>query len=351
MISYRTAYLKANFPVEFLLANLMKESEGLSLNRDANLIEIKNELRAKGIKVLPPNLNKSKMEFTLLDDQTIITGFNSLKSVGDDAIQDIISKRPFQSFQDFMIRVDSKKVRANAIQALAASGVFSEFGLTRKQICGYVSDYRKKLTTWLKKHDPNKETFVYPWKDNSEWSAIDIYALENKFMGESFSVSNKVAFKELAKIPHSNIKQVDGAENKTKIGSMSGLFSKVFEITIKKEGKLQGKKMYKFNFEDFNGASCSITVFPDNAEKMFKWLKAKTKKTEIPDIFGMTFSATANYYNEQFGLVLSDIYGLELPPALPEDFKVKKDVKASEITTQSLSEIEEELFEEGIILH
>lgn len=351
MVSYQQAYLKAHFPLEFLVANLMSEIGSNAPNAEGNITTVKSEIRALGVKILPPSLNKSQLTYTILDKDNIISGFDAMKFVGDDAIQDIISKRPFQSFQDFMIRVDSKKVRANAIQALAASGVFSEFGLTRKQICGYVSDYRKKLTTWLKKHDPNKETFVYPWKDNSEWSAIDIYALENKFMGESFSVSNKVAFKELAKIPHSNIKQVDGAENKTKIGSMSGLFSKVFEITIKKEGKLQGKKMYKFNFEDFNGASCSITVFPDNAEKMFKWLKAKTKKTEIPDIFGMTFSATANYYNEQFGLVLSDIYGLELPPALPEDFKVKKDVKASEITTQSLSEIEEELFEEGIILH
>ena len=351
MISYQTAYLKAHFPIEFLLANLMKESEGAKQDRDSNILEIKNELRAKGIKVLPPNLNKSQMEFTLLDDQSIITGFNSLKSVGDDAITDIIAKRPFQSFQDFMIRVDSKKVRANTIQALAASGVFSEFGLTRKQICGHVSDYRKKLTTWLKKHDPNKESFIYPWKDNSEWNATEIYALETKFMGESFSVGNKIAYKELAKIPHSNIRQVDSAENKTKIGSMAGIFSKVFEITIKKEGKLQGKKMYKFNFEDFNGQNCSITVFPDGAEKMFKWIKAKTKKSEIPETFGMVFASNVNYYNEQFGLVLSDIYSLELPPNLPEDFKIKKDVKASEITTQSLSEIEEELFDEGIVLH
>ena len=132
---------------------------------------------------------------------------------------------------------------------------------------------------------------------------------------------------------------------------MAGIFSKVFEITIKKEGKLQGKKMYKFNFEDFNGQNCSITVFPDGAEKMFKWIKAKTKKSEIPETFGMVFASNVNYYNEQFGLVLSDIYSLELPPNLPEDFKIKKDVKASEITTQSLSEIEEELFDEGIVLH
>ena len=65
----------------------------------------------------------------------------------------------------------------------------------------------------------------------------------------------------------------------------------------------------------------------------------------------MVFASNVNYYNEQFGLVLSDIYSLELPPNLPEDFKIKKDVKASEITTQSLSEIEEELFDEGIVLH
>lgn len=350
VISYQTAYLKANYPVEFLLANLMIESEGAKQDRDKNILQIKNELRNKGIKVLPPDVNKSQMHFTLIDDSTITTGFKALKSVGIDAINNIIELRPFKSFQDFMARVDSTKVRANTIQALAASGAFAGFGLSRKQVCSYVSDYRKKLTAWSKKHDPSKEAFIYPWKDDSEWSAQDIYALEHKFMGESFSTSVRQAYLSLSKIPHVTINQVETLDNKTKIASLVGIFSNPFEITIKKEGKLYGKKMYKFNFEDFKGNACSVTVFPDGVEKVQNFIKAKTKKKDIPEVFGMAFSGTVNYYNEIFGLVLSDVYSLELPPPIPADFKDKKDVKTSEITTQTLSEIEEEMADEGIIL-
>ena len=350
VISYQTAYLKANYPVEFLLANLMIESEGAKQDRDKNILQIKNELRNKGIKVLPPDINKSQMHFTLIDDSTITTGFKALKSVGIDAIDNIIEQRPFKSFQDFMARVDSTRVRANTIQALAASGAFGGFSLTRRQVCSYVSDYRKKLTAWSKKHDPNKEAFVYPWKDESEWTAQDIYALEHKFMGESFSTSVRQAYLSLSKIPHVTLNQVENLDNKTKIASMVGIFSNPFEITIKKEGKLYGKKMYKFNFEDFKGNACSVTIFPDGVEKVQNFIKAKTKKKDIPEVFGMAFSGTVNYYNEIFGLVLSDVYSLELPPPIPSDFKDKKDVKTSEITTQTLSEIEEEMADEGIIL-
>lgn len=351
VISYQTAFLKANYPVEFLLANLMIESEGVKQDKDKNILQIKNELRAKGIGVLPPDVNKSQMHFTLIDEKTITTGFKALKSVGIDAIDDIIDKRPFRSFQDFMARVDSKKVRANTIQALAASGAFGGFGLSRRQICMYVSDYRKKLTAWRNKgHDSTKEAFIYPWKDTDEWSAKDIYALEHKFMGESFSTPIRQAYLSLAKIPHVTVNQCDQLDNKTKIASLVGIFTMPFEITIKKEGKLYGKKMYKFNFEDFKGNACSVTIFPDGVEKVQNFLKAKTKKKDIPEVFGMAFSGTVNYYNEIFGLVLSDVYDLELPPPIPSDFKEKKDVKTSEITTQSLSEIEEELADEGIIL-
>ena len=127
MTSYHTAYLKAHYPIEFLMANLMAEVKSNSPDAKGNIEKIKKELRKHRVKIVPPDLNKSQLAYTIEDGNKLITGLDAIKFVGDEAIKDIIEKRPFKDFFDFMVRVSSKSVRSNNIQALAACGALDSF--------------------------------------------------------------------------------------------------------------------------------------------------------------------------------------------------------------------------------
>src|SRR5271166_2610122 len=93
MLSYHTAYLKAHYPVEFLLANLMAEVNSNAPDAKANIERIKKEIRSHRIKIVPPDMNNSKLTYTIVDNK-LITGLDALKYVSADAITDIIAKRP-----------------------------------------------------------------------------------------------------------------------------------------------------------------------------------------------------------------------------------------------------------------
>ena len=169
-LSFTTAYLKAHYPIEFLLANLMAEVKSSAKIAKENIDKIKRELRQHGISILPPDINTSKLAYSIVDGNKLLTGLDALKFVGDDAIVDMLEKRPFYSFADFMLRTDPGKVRANTIQALIAAGALDSFGISRRFMFLYCSDYRKKLSVWRKKHDPEKENFEFPWPVEAEWS-------------------------------------------------------------------------------------------------------------------------------------------------------------------------------------
>jgi len=131
MISYQTAYLKANYPTEFMTA-LMSSDYG---NTDKIVFEIL-ECEQMGIKVLPPSVNESFRNFTYVDDKTIRFGLAAIKGIGDAPAQEIITVRGekhFTSLEDFCSKVPQKVLNKKTIEALAYSGALDEFG-DRKQI-------------------------------------------------------------------------------------------------------------------------------------------------------------------------------------------------------------------------
>ncbi|MCX8030304.1 MAG: DNA polymerase III subunit alpha [Thermodesulfovibrionales bacterium] len=120
-LAYRTAYLKAHYPLEFMTANLT-----LDIGDTDRIVKLINECRNMSIPILPPDINKSDREFTLVDN-SIRFGLEAVKGVGSSAIENIISKRkekPFTSFRDFLTRVDTKKVNKKVIESLIKAGAF-----------------------------------------------------------------------------------------------------------------------------------------------------------------------------------------------------------------------------------
>lgn len=231
MISFHTAYLKANYPIEFMVANLISEVSSNAKSAKENILKIKNEIRNHNVKIVPPDVNTSELSWKIVNDKTLMTGLDSLKYMGKDAIPELIEKRPFSNFQDLVYRTDSQKVRSPSIQAMAASGSLDSFGMDRKLMFHYASDYRAKLRShmskleriWEKEHEklgwtqtadgdfgefwvtPDGERtgdlpdipedrmqehlakFQYPFPEMMPWTIQELYALEEFYMGEGIS--------------------------------------------------------------------------------------------------------------------------------------------------------------------
>ena len=360
LISYKTAYLKAHYPLEFLLANLITESALKTPDSEDLINKFKSEIRALNIKVMSPDINKSEMIYKIQKGE-LITGLDAIKFVGNDAIKDIIEKRPFKSFFDFMARVSTKHVRANSIQALAATGCLDSFGINRRAIFLYCSDYRKKLTTWLKKHDPNTEEFVYPWPEVKDWTKPELYALEKKYLGESFTVNKSDAYGDFFKqSQYVTIKDIIDLPDKTFIPSFKGEIKSVFFFKVRKEGsKAFGKEMCKLLLEDTNNQQIGVTIFPDTLEQVkLRLKKAYKNKIKLDENIAIHFSGSINIYQDEKGLILNELYFANLPPEEPKDKGLKKvaiqeedkkEVNKNKSELDILYDIEEELFNEGLL--
>lgn len=360
MIGYHTAYLKSHYPIEFLIANLMAEISSNSPDAKGKIEKIKKELRSHKVKILPPNINSSKLAYSISSDNVLLTGLDALKFVSDDAINDIIEKRPFKNFFDFMSRVDSKKVRSNTIQALAASGALDSFKLPRKLIFQYCSDYRKKLQVWMKKHDPKNEEFIYPWVKDQDWTIPELYALEQFYLGEAFICKPKFAYGKFFNDGHSVVADIKKSKDKSTIPSVKAIVREFFEFKVKKEGsKYYGQSMIKAVIEDKNGEQCKLTIFPDKWNMVLNKIKSVHSKFEFDSGLALHFSGNTNNYEDDMGIILEQLYGLCCQPPLPSDLKDKKKInlkkdkvkETQEIlsSTDLYSHIEDILYDQGLI--
>lgn len=131
LIAYWTAYMKANFPVEFMTALLSAELQGVAgPMREIKMAQALEECRRMEIKVLVPDINKSFHSFTI-EDSAIRFGLSAIKNVGQAAIESMIEARKAGSFsgmKDFLYRVDLRKVNKKTVESLIKAGAFSLFG-------------------------------------------------------------------------------------------------------------------------------------------------------------------------------------------------------------------------------
>jgi DNA polymerase-3 subunit alpha len=130
LVAYRTAWLKAHYPVEFMAALL-------SLEDDPVKIPVKIEVcKSMGIKILPPNINKSEREFSV-HGKEVLFGLKAIKNLGEAAINAIVEERqkngPFTNIYNFCSRLDSTAVNKTVLESLIASGAMDELEGTRAQ--------------------------------------------------------------------------------------------------------------------------------------------------------------------------------------------------------------------------
>jgi len=139
MIAYQTAWLKANYPIEFMASLLTSERH--DLEKIAFLIE---ECKKMKIEVLPPDINESLTNFTVVAGQKQIRfGLSAIKNVGNNIVKAITQERkengPFKNLGNFLSRINSKDLNKKSLESMARAGVFDSI-IERNQILSNIED-------------------------------------------------------------------------------------------------------------------------------------------------------------------------------------------------------------------
>ncbi|WP_417669040.1 DNA polymerase III subunit alpha [Roseibium sp.] len=131
LVSYHTAWLKANHPVEFMAASMT-----LDLGNTEKLGDFRQEARRMGIEIVPPSINRSMVYFDVQDGK-IIYAMGAIKGVGEQAVEHIVEVRgdkPFSSLGDFARRISPKQLNKRTLENLIAAGAFDELEPNRARI-------------------------------------------------------------------------------------------------------------------------------------------------------------------------------------------------------------------------
>jgi DNA polymerase-3 subunit alpha len=139
LIAYQTAYLKANYPVEFMTALLTSVKD--NAEKVGAYVE---ECRALGLEVLPPDVNESRRDFTVVDGQRIRFGLAGVRNVGANAVNAIIEARerdgPFRDLLDFCSRLDARVLNKRALESLIRAGAFASLKSSRRQLLAVLDE-------------------------------------------------------------------------------------------------------------------------------------------------------------------------------------------------------------------
>lgn len=163
-VSYQTAWLKANYMAEFLAANLTMEIN--DLKKVAILID---EAKIYGIKVLPPDINESELDFTVNNEGAIRFGLAALKGVGANSVLDLVKERNehgrFSDIFNFIERINLRSCNRRVIENMACVGTFDSFGnIHRAQFFAEDKDHKtfvEKLITYGSRKQGNSNTMQF----------------------------------------------------------------------------------------------------------------------------------------------------------------------------------------------
>ncbi len=195
ILAYQTAYLKANYPVEFITANLTNE-----INSADKFAEYLQEARQMELTVRPPDINRSEKYFGIVEGE-IVFGLAGVKNVGAGAVDHILEVRTadgaFLSFLDFLERVDTRSVNRKVIETLAQVGAFDGLGQNRATLLNNMDVYfeaashtrenRRAGQTSLFEDTGETGEASLPVEEIPEWNAATRLEYERELLGFYFS--------------------------------------------------------------------------------------------------------------------------------------------------------------------
>ncbi len=318
LITFQTAYLKAYYPQEFMSALLTSEQ-----NNTQKIVRYVDEVKRLGIKLLPPDVNLSQIEFsaTKLDGEDVILfGLGAIKGVGSGAIGAVLEDREkegkFKDLNDFLRRIDPNKVNRKVLEALIKSGAMDSFGYTRKtlllnldrmvEFTHKVAKVKKMLQNSLFQNLQELQELKLQLQEVEEYDVKKLLEFEKETLGFYVSAHPLDPFKEeLEKIDYILSSEIESLED----GSEALLIGKVEEKKVKISNKQH--RFVTVNLLDLHG-NLEITLFSERIEELEKL------DLDKPIAFKVTITQGDNFTRIRCNKVLS------LEEAQQIEIKVKK---------------------------
>jgi DNA polymerase-3 subunit alpha len=267
MIAYQTAYLKAHFPVEFMAALLTAEKT--DVDRIGSLI---GECKKMGIEVLPPDINESWRNFTVVPKKNQIRfGLLAIKNVGSNIVEAIVQERKqngiFKSIDGFVQRIAHKDLNKKSLESLIKAGAFDRLEERNKLLYNL-----EKILEWNRENKKmknngqqglfDKTTFTSSIRLDETKPATKSEKLtwEKEHLGLFVSASPLEDFQVVLEQKATRISDLDTRMNNRNI-TIGGIISKIKKIITK-----TGRPMLFMSVEDLND-KIEVVVFPSAIEK------------------------------------------------------------------------------------
>ncbi|CAM2070639.1 DNA polymerase III subunit alpha [Sulfidibacter corallicola] len=272
LVAYQTAFLKANYPVQFMAALLTLDKD--NTDKVVNYVE---KLRQMGIKMLPPDIRRSRDKFSC-EGNNIRFALSAIKGLGDNALESIMEvkrEESIDSLVDFFEKVDLRKVNKKVIEVLVKSGAFDFMELPRRAMFDAIEDLHGWGQQIQKEAKGGQDNLFgedvgercYVKFGEHEWPDKEKLDFEKETLGFYLSGHPLEAYRKLFKkhaTGYTRDLEKTAAGNEVIIG---GLVQSVRKITTQK-----GDMMAFLTLEDFYGVA-DVVVFPKSYEK-FKHLLA-----------------------------------------------------------------------------
>jgi DNA polymerase III subunit alpha len=273
-ISYQTAYLKANFPLEFITATLTLEKD----NTDKVVLYIEESKRL-GFQILPPCVNESRSEFTCNKEKgSIRFGLSAVKNVGLTAIESIVATRvrigDYKTLYSFTENVDLRVVNRKVLESLIKGGACDSFGLKRSQLMANVDHALEVGSKVQKDRDSGQLSFFKNFAEEEgfensmqqipnidEWPEAQLLAFEKEVLGFYISSHPLAKFEKLIQaytsINAGNLSQCADQSDVQMGGIIDSLSMKITR---------RGDRMCFATLQDLEGKT-QVIVFPDTFKK------------------------------------------------------------------------------------
>ncbi len=303
MISYRTAFLKANHPVEFMTALLTSEKD----NTD-KIVEYINEAESMHIKILPPDVNESFANFTMIGRDAIRFGLGAVKNVGQGAIESIIETRkkqgPFRSLSEFCERTNSRLVNKKVIESLIKCGAFDSLGLRRSQMMAMLAKVMDAANAIQKEKSigqmllfDNQNIGGDEAPDIKEWPEGQLLHFEKEMLGFYITGHPLAKYENmLNEYSTANSTRLKNLKDGTKVW-FGGIISKIKSTITKRTGE----KMAIMLVEDLEGKT-EVLVFPASYKKVSKYIRPN---------FAVFISGRLDLREDRPKIIVEDIIPIE----------------------------------------
>lgn len=274
-VAYQTAYMKANFPVEYMAAVLTADSGDVE-----KIAEIITECKRMNIDVLPPDINESFADFTVVDEenegvveQKIRFGLTSIKNFGTAITDSIVLERKnnghFTSLSNFLSRVQDRNINKKSLESLIKSGALDS--LEERAVCLKNLDYLLAFAKEARTEAGQDSLFSLLEQTATEELALERadpiedkvrLAWEKELLGLYVSGHPLEEFRHELDFRNTTINEIKEKAKNNSTVTLCGIIEEVKEILTKK-----GEKMAFVKIADFAG-SLELVIFPDTLKRL-----------------------------------------------------------------------------------